>query len=121
MEAFDTRRTLRQNSDHLAVDDLELAGKTEIPNLTIERVVEEDVTSPAGKKSKMAVVYFKGAKKGLACNVTNTRRIAQIAGGSYMSSDWIGQTVTLCLEDGKLFGGGRGPTLRVKAQMRGDR
>jgi len=89
-------------------------GKKEI-TLEIDRVSHEEVTSPTGKKTEMTVVRFKGTKsdKGLALNTKNHRRIASKA-GSYESDKWVGVKVTLHLEDDKLFGGGRGPTLKVK-------
>ena len=101
--------------------DLILAGVRECPGLVIDRVCKEKVTSPTGKASQMTVVYFKGKKKGLACNATNTKRIAEHAADQhnahqdqYGSDDWVGVTVTLRLEDGKQFGGERGDTLRIK-------
>ena len=112
-ESFDTAQLVIDSKDHLSVEFLELLGVTELPGLVIERVVREEVTSPNGKKSKMGVVYFAGKKIGLALNATNIRRINDIA-GSRMTDDWIGKTVTLHLETGKLFGGGQGDTLRIK-------
>jgi hypothetical protein len=91
-------------------------GKKEL-TLTIDRVSHEEVTSPTGKKSEMVVIRFKGCTgkrdKGLALNSKNHRRIARKV-ESYSSDDWIGLEVTLHLEEDRLFGGGRGPTLKVK-------
>jgi hypothetical protein len=112
-ESFDTIKLVIENKDHLSVEFFELMGVRELPGLVIERVVREEVTSPTGKKSQMGVVYFTGKKIGLALNATNIRRIIEIS-GSRMSDDWIGTTITLQLENGKLFGGGRGDTIRVK-------
>ena len=120
-QSFNTLEPVRSNSEHLAVADLILAGVRECPGLVIDRVCKEKVTSPTGKASQMTVVYFKGKKKGLACNATNTKRIAEHAADQhnahqdqYGSDDWVGVTVTLRLEDGKQFGGERGDTLRIK-------
>jgi len=106
---------MRLNADHLGVDDIKMTGRTEFTGLLIESVVEESVTAPNGSKTNMTVVYFKGGKKGFPCNTTNTRRIASICGG-YESDKWVGKKIALWIEQGKLYGGKRGDTLRVKPQ-----
>lgn len=63
--------------------------------VTIERVVGGEVTGDGGQKTKKPILYFKGTKKGLVCNITNARTIAGLYGGSFKTEDWVGKRITL--------------------------
>ena len=100
--------------------DLQIAGLEKVEGLVVERVTVEAATAN-GKTEKKTVVYFGGQKKGLVMNKTNTDRLARhcqqqkgLPAMSYDDEDWVGTKVNLLLTDGKLFGGGRGPTLRIE-------
>lgn len=96
----------------LGVDDFD--GDQEV-TLTIARVTQEQVPDPkTGKERPKAVVHFSETDRGLVLNVTNAQRITGIAKSNRVEK-WKGVKVTLRLEPGKLFGGGTGPTVRVKA------
>jgi hypothetical protein len=43
---------------------------------------------------RMAVLFFKGAKKGFGCNPTNREIIAEML-GTHEMKDWIGKRITL--------------------------
>ena len=59
--------------------------------LVIDRVEIEDVD---GKGAHKPVIYFRKAKKGLALNVTNAKKITAIL-GTADSDEWIGRPITL--------------------------
>lgn len=59
--------------------------------LVIDRVDIEDVD---GKGARKPVVYFRKAKKGLALNVTNSKKITTIL-GTDETDEWTGRTITL--------------------------
>jgi hypothetical protein len=57
--------------------------------LVIDRVEIEDVD---GKGARKPVVYFRKAKKGMALNVTNSKKISSIL-GSAETDEWGGQAM----------------------------
>lgn len=61
--------------------------------VVIEKVVQGEVPSAGGKRTKRPVVYFAGKDKPLALNSTNANTIAAIY-GHYVES-WIGKPITL--------------------------
>lgn len=61
--------------------------------VTITKVVQGELTSSGGRKTKKPVVYFEGKAKGLALNATNARTIAAMY-GNYVEQ-WIGKSITL--------------------------
>ena len=61
--------------------------------VTIRKVVQGELTSTGGRKTKKPVVYFEGKEKGLALNSTNAKTIASLY-GNYVEK-WAGQSVTL--------------------------
>ena len=63
--------------------------------VTIARVVGGTLTGTGGKSSKKPILFFQGAKKGLALNITNAKTIASMYGNSFKTEDWIGKRVTL--------------------------
>ena len=82
--------------------------------LTIDRVEMEDVD---GKGSHKPVVYFRKAKKGLVLNVTNSKKIQQLA-GSPDTDDWSGKTITLYQSETE-YAGDTVPCIRVRAAKNG--
>jgi hypothetical protein len=68
---------------------------SEIPEeglpVIIDRVEIEDVD---GKGARKPVVYFRKAKKGLALNVTNAKKITSIL-GTADTDEWGGKPITL--------------------------
>jgi hypothetical protein len=61
--------------------------------LTIASVLYEEI-APGEQKP---VIHFKGAKKGMICNVTNWKRLRHFF-RSDESDDWIGQPITIYVE-----------------------
>jgi hypothetical protein len=76
-----------------------LKGKS-VP-MTIDRVVNEDVSNSDGKEEKQ-VIYFKESKKGMILNKTNAKRIARLYGPE--TDDWKGVVIELYTESVKAFG-----------------
>lgn len=60
--------------------------------VTIERVEKKVIKGPRGETGK-PVLYFKGTKKGMVCNVTNARTIAGLYSNDVAS--WVGKRITL--------------------------
>jgi hypothetical protein len=70
----------------------DLGGKER--TVTIEKVVAGILEDPRKKtKDRKPIVWFKGAKKPLALNKTNSKTIANMYGN--MTEGWIGKSVTL--------------------------
>ena len=120
-QSFNVAAVCLKNSAHLSVEHFEAWGVRQLA-VQVAAVSVESVTSPTGSKSEMPVLHFDAAANGaaipgLALNKTNMRRMKQMA-GSVNSDDWLGQEITLQLEEGKLFGGGRGDTIRIKYERR---
>lgn len=61
--------------------------------VTIEKVEGADLMTTGGKTSKKPVLRFKGKKKMLALNKTNTKAIIGIMGRDY--SKWPGRLITI--------------------------
>ncbi len=81
--------------------------------VTIERVAFE----PVGHTREMkAVIYFLGKTKGLVCNKTNGKKIADVA-GSPLTEDWAGVAIALYPTECE-FGGETVDCIRVKAVQR---
>lgn len=78
--------------DHKWVRAWDLGGKE--LTVKIERV-EAGVleNAKAKKKDRAPIVWFKGAKKPLALNRTNSKTIAAMFGNN--TDDWIGKSVTI--------------------------
>lgn len=76
----------KKESKYLKAEDLQGREFT----LTIERVL------PSDDKAKKPVIMFKGAQKGLMCNITNAKRIAHFYGKDVNA--WSGKQVILYME-----------------------
>lgn len=74
----------------LHADDL----KGQAFTLTITSVTFEEVTNFRKEKETKALVHFQGARKALLLNVTQARKIAEIA-GSQQFAHWSGVEVML--------------------------
>lgn len=81
--------------------------------VTIDRVVGGTLTGTGGKSNKKPIVFFKGAKKGLALNITNAKTIAAMYGNSFKTEDWIGKRVTL-YPSRTSFGGTEMDCIRIR-------
>ena len=96
---------LMRTSPYVKAHDLQ--GKE--PRVTIARVTFE----PIGRTKEMkAVVYFVGSDKGLILNVTNSRKIVEIA-GSAITEDWPGTVLTLYVSTAD-YGGETFDVVRIK-------
>lgn len=76
-----------------------LIGKA-VP-MTMDRVVNEDVTGESGTAEKQ-ILYFVESKKGMVLNKTNAKRIAKLFGPE--TNDWKGKVIELYTESVKAFG-----------------
>lgn len=76
-----------------------LVGKT--VRMTMDRVVNEDVTGESGTAEKQ-IIYFVESKKGMVLNKTNAKRIARLYGPE--TDDWKGKVIELYTESVKAFG-----------------
>lgn len=82
--------------------------------LAIDRVEIEDVD---GKGAHKPVVYFRKAKKGLALNVTNAKKITSIL-GTADSDEWVGRSITLYQSETE-YQGDTVACVRVRAAKNG--
>lgn len=62
--------------------------------VTIAKVVGGTLVGTGGKSNKKPIIFFEGAKKGLALNITNARTIAAMYGG-FQAEAWVGKRITL--------------------------
>lgn len=71
---------------------------------TIDRVAEEPVIGPEGRKSDCIVVHFKQPDlKPLILNRTNAKTIERLTGTPYVE-EWSGSSVILCVRRVSAFG-----------------
>jgi hypothetical protein len=71
-------------------------------NVTIEKVVREQVQGPDGKKEECTVAYLINQKP-FILNNTNQKTIAKICDSPYIE-DWSGKSITLFVAKVKAFG-----------------
>lgn len=71
-------------------------------NITIEQVIEKEVTNTDGKKEVCAVAVLKNQKP-MILNVTNSKMLAKLSGSNFIE-DWKGLTVTAYVAQVKAFG-----------------
>ena len=112
-ESMDMLQAIVESREYMSVELFQMKGVREIGPLKISAVSNEEVANDTGKRERKPVLHFSNAKLGLALNTTNIKRIIKQTGSS-QSDDWIGVEITLHLEDDRLFGGGRGDTIKVK-------
>jgi hypothetical protein len=84
-------------SKYLKAEDLD-----EDVEVTIKKVVLEELEQKDGTKQQKPVCYFEEGPKGLIVNKTNWSLIAKQHGDE--SDNWIGKTVTLTTVDVDAFG-----------------
>lgn len=70
--------------------------------VTIERVVQEDVTGAEGKTSLCIVAYLENEKP-LVLNKTNCKAISKLLKTPYIE-EWAGHRITLAVQQVKAFG-----------------
>jgi hypothetical protein len=80
--------------------------------VTIERIVQEQLVKPGGKKEIGWVCYFRGKRTGMILSKTMGRVLQGMYGRTM--SDWIGKEVTLWVEPDVRVQGGVGDVLRIK-------
>jgi len=89
------------NYDYLGSYSLD--GKRE-KVVTITKLDTDKVTGQQGRKEDCFVVYFKEFEKPMILNRTNAKAIEKVA-NSGLIQDWVGNEVTLYIENGvKAFG-----------------
>jgi len=71
-------------------------------DVTIEKVVREQVVSTGGKKEECTVAYLIGQKP-LILNRTNSKTITKLFNSPYIE-DWVGKKITLFSSTTKLAG-----------------
>lgn len=86
--------------------------------VTIARVVGGTLTGTGGKSNKKPILFFQGAKKGLALNITNAKTIASMYGNSFKTEDWIGKRITL-YPSRTTFGGTEVDCIRIRPTIPG--
>lgn len=89
----------RKQFDYRFLAGDELKGEIEMEIASVETDTVED----KGKKKKVTVIRFKGAKKGVVLNKTNAKRIAAKAGYPDVEK-WVGVKITLYPELVSAFG-----------------
>jgi hypothetical protein len=77
------------DSEYLGAWDLKGRDVT----VTIREVRSGKVKGDAGRSSAKAIIFFKGAEKGMVCNITNARTIAGLYGTD--TEKWVGKKVIL--------------------------
>jgi hypothetical protein len=83
-------------------------------NVTIEKVVVEQVKNTDGKAEECTVVYIVGSKP-FICNATNAKAISKVAASPYVE-DWAGKVICLFCQTIRAFGDTM-EALRVKAPV----
>ncbi len=100
----------------------DLADKDGTPKdftLEIAKVVPGKVFSPdSNKTDPMPMIYFKGAKKPLGCNVTNAKTIASITGSPHIEK-WAGHKITLYQTMVRAAAGGKVEGIRIRPRAPG--
>ena len=71
--------------------------------LTIDRVLQEEVTNPEGGKEQCIVAYFRQPEKPLILNKTNCKTIEKLTGTPDIEQ-WPGSGIILCVQKVKAFG-----------------
>jgi hypothetical protein len=75
--------------------------------LTIDRVIEEDVSAEDKPTEMKWVAYFKEEEKGLVLNMTNREAIARVS-GQRNSDNWAGTSITLWNDPSVKYGQTKG-------------
>lgn len=78
------------NSDYIGAWDL---PKDRDVTVTIAQVNAANITGAGGKQDPKPVLFFEGKKKGLVCNKTICKVIAELYGPD--TDDWVGKRIAL--------------------------
>jgi hypothetical protein len=95
-------------SNYLTAQDIQ--GRE--PTVTITSVEPKEFKNRDGGMDKKLVIGFKGAKKKLVANVTNSKRIAYMHSKDYLT--WPGKQITLFVDPFVQYGNEIRPAIRVK-------
>jgi hypothetical protein len=95
-------------SNYLTVQDIQ--GRE--PTVTIASVAPQEFKGRDGAAQKKLLIGFRGAKKMLVANMTNSKRIAYLHGKDYNA--WVGKQITLFVDPFVQFGNEIKPAIRVK-------
>lgn len=102
-------RTMMEPREYIYAEDLQGRDRT----LTIERVKQGELKGEKGRKTRKPLVFFKGAKKPLAINITNAKALERIAGSGDMDK-WVGLTITLFESTTNDPNGNQVPCVRIR-------
>lgn len=83
------------------------------------KIANVDVEDVDGKGSRKPVVYFRGGKKGLVLNVTNSKKIAQLL-GTAETDEWGERAITLYRSETE-YAGETVDCIRVRASKNGSK
>ena len=86
--------------------------------VTIDHVVQEEVTGQEGKTSVCIVAYLVNEKP-LILNKTNCKAISKLLNTPYIE-EWAGHKITLAVQRIKAFGDDNVDAVRVKPKLPGD-
>lgn len=101
-------------SPYLVANDFEVG--TEFPLMPIQSIAMEDVPQPGStKKTRKAIIYFVGGKKGWAANVNCLREIGRSLGiTKAIDTKWIGARIALrIVGDVRRPDGQKGNAIRI--------
>ena len=82
--------------------------------VTIDRVVMEEIKDRSGRTDRCGVLYFKGGKRGMIMNVTNSQTIVDMY-GPLVEEMWPGKRIRLYSDTCRHPDGKVGPCVRVRA------
>ncbi len=92
----------RKMFDERFIGSWDLEGHESV-KVTIEDVKREELRAgPGAAAEHKPVIYFKGKKKGMVCNRTNAKRIAEKHGEDV--SEWVGKQIEIYVEKVSAFG-----------------
>jgi len=90
------------NPNYIGAYSLMDSGEAKDMTVTIEKVVQESVSGPDGKKEDCIVAYLKGHKP-MILNATNSKIITALYESPFIE-DWAGKKITLYVSIVRAFG-----------------
>ena len=90
------------NPNYIGAYSLMDSGEAKDLTVTIEKVVQESVSGPDGKKEDCIVAYLKGHKP-MILNATNSKIITALYQSPFIE-DWAGKKITLYVSIVRAFG-----------------
>ncbi len=92
----------RKMFDEKYIGSWDLEGRESV-KVTIEEVKREELRGGVGAEAEhKPVIYFRDKKKGMVCNKTNAKRIAEKYGPDV--SEWVGKQIEIYVEKVSAFG-----------------